>query len=184
MAYPDIPLRLSPSGPPLENDNGGDGIPGSGFQLRFVDNAVSTAAVVLSGTMAPLTESGPTPFSLALSAPSPNRKYVFEYSTTLSQTSNVSAQWRLACSYSYDGTNWDILSSGQWFTVFQRGSADLGSIQVYFRQLLTLGSALPGGGVPANPIPANLFARPEAAVSTGTGIVAGTHMYARLTEYI
>lgn len=98
-------LRLSPSGPPIVNDDGGQAVPGDGMQLRLAEAVASTAMAAFTNTFQDVVGTGSTfpgvPVQVLLLAPDPARKYKVNFHVDVVEpTGNADAvQFQLLASY-------------------------------------------------------------------------------------
>lgn len=96
-------IRLSPSGPPITNNTGGEAVPGDGFQLRLAERAGSTAMAALTDAYQDITDIGGQPFQVLLLEPDPNRKYKFNFHCDVDQVTGADSTVQFQVLASYDG---------------------------------------------------------------------------------
>lgn len=157
------PIRLSPSGPNLNNAGGAPFAPGPGARLRLVE-AQTTITGTLTIPTAPTTiaqQLGLTTFFLQLTQPDPNLEYRADILLdVVNPTTNVSAQVELYLDTSTDGATWLEVASNAHVVGFS------GARQIRLDKKLTAGSAI-GVGV-GQP---NLYVRARIGASINGGVV-------------
>lgn len=179
-------IRLSPSGAPLTNDDGGPADPGEGFILRRFSRArqIEAKNVPTVGSTL-LTYADTSEVVLALATPATNKRYALNCRFQAENNSDTSGILTIAPEVSYDNqVVWTPLSSHEhemkaFGTTPVVNSARLVSADIED----TLGSAL------AVPVPA---AAPEIAIrfrlSADAGVIntldggAGGSLWAQLVE--
>lgn len=170
-----LPIRYAASGPIIGNPEGGEAVPGEGFQLRLADNRASAGALVLDGTNQPMP--GPSgEFVVGLADPKPGRRYAAHVVAVLETASAAAAKFTIGAQWRVDGGAWNQSSD---FYTYQQGSASVTSMCCVFDTSLRLGSALVAPVLAASAL---LEVQFTARVSDGTGILAGDTLYARLIE--
>lgn len=96
-------IRLSPSGPPITNDDGGEATPGDGFQLRLAESAGSTTMAALTDSYQDITDIGGDPFQLIMTGCQPTKKYKFNFHCDVDQPTGAAAAVQFQVVASYDG---------------------------------------------------------------------------------
>lgn len=142
-------LRLSPSGPPVTNAEGGDAIPGPGMQLRLAEAAGSTTMAAFTASYQNIVDADGDPFEVELSAPVANLRYRFNFHCDVDEpTGNADAvQFRVVASYDDGATFTNVWA--------ENSHALLANLERHcaIDVPITLGSAL--GATTPTPIPAN-----------------------------
>jgi hypothetical protein len=172
-----LPIRYSPSGPIIENANGGQCTPGPGFLLRQVDAQATAGALTLSSSFQQIPASGPTDFELELTNVTPGLRYGAEIRTVFASASNAVARVSLELQWSVDGGAFVSAGNPQSWDI---DCVTIQSISTPYQSLLVLGSAL-SAPIPADGA-ASLKVRFAALVSTGTAVLTGNSLYGRLFE--
>ncbi len=156
------PLRLSPSGPVVQNQDGGTFDPGEGARIRLVQgNCTVSATTQIPTTPATGAVIGPTFGSTVLNQhldnPQPGRQYRASICCDLANQATTDGTVTLFLDTSVDGTAWTEAASNQ-HNVAGGGLADFrnGSRHARLDLVLTAGSAL---GVTSNPPSAALYVR-------------------------
>lgn len=161
-------IRLSPSGPPIQNDEGGPANPvGPGFPVRLAEVTSSLDVAGLpTGTFNPIQNTTPATIVAALSKPAPNKRYKVNCSFELSNNSDGDSIATIRVEASYDEqANWNVLSSHS-HTI--RGFA--GPPVSNQTRLVTANVPMTLGSLLDTPIPANA---PEIAVRITAGVDGG-----------
>lgn len=171
-----LPLRYSPSGPAISNPDGGEAVPGEGFQLRLADNRASAGALVLDGTNQPMPGPGTDEFVVALANPKPGLRYAAHVVAVLASASAAVSKFTLGAQWRVDGGAW---AQSSHFYTYQNDAATASSLVCVFDTSLLLGSALVSPVLAASAL---LEVQFTARVDTGTGILAGDTLYARMIE--
>lgn len=95
-------LRLSPSGPPISNDSGGQADPGNGFQLRLDEAAGSTTMAALTDVYQEITGTAGALLRVRLQKPSPNKRYKFNFHCDVDQVTGAASTVQFQVQASYD----------------------------------------------------------------------------------
>lgn len=152
-------IRLSPSGPPIANSDGGTAEVGEGFLLRMSEGTTIIDSGLGSWTPAqnyevkadPATATAPF-LRPELANPSPNRRYRVTGAVDLENTGLGTATITSTLEVSYDsGATWDTLVIQESEILFEQTK------HVRIDQPLTLGSAL--NEPITDPPPASLMVR-------------------------
>lgn len=69
------PIRYSPSGPVIQNLEGGEAIPGEGFRLRLINKTQEMTALAFDTALQNIPVSGGGDLFLTLPNPAPNKRY-------------------------------------------------------------------------------------------------------------
>lgn len=178
MAGIALPIRYSPSGPIIENGDGGQAVPGEGFTLRIVDALATAGSLTFSGTMQAIPKSGPETFALGLANPKAGLRYHAECLVPVANTDSASAVVELGSQWRVDGGAWGQLAPAQRFelkNVTASGQSNL----MLFRSLLTLGSALPSPVLVSSVL---LEVQFTARVAPGAAVLGVGDLVGRLVE--
>lgn len=150
------PLRLSPSGPIIQNAEGGGFAPGSGAQMRLAENIQGISVTFVNLTYNTM---GATP--VTLTNPDPNKRYRFEASLCINAGATSAGSCKLQGQVSYDGgTVWHDLPTPDDKLITANAVATL-----HFVQAPTLASTLPNWPAVT---PASIQFRVRAQVSDAT----------------
>lgn len=160
-------IRLSPSGAPITNDEGGQSQPGPGFQLRLAETLSQLNVVGLpTGSQNVFQDPTPADIVVALANPDPNLRYKANCHLELENNTDGDSIVTLEIEASYDGqTNWNVISSVE-HTIKGVGTTPaFGQSRLVAVDLpMTLGSAL------QTAMPANA---PEIALRVTGGVNGG-----------
>jgi hypothetical protein len=168
-------IRLSPSGPPLTNDDGGMANPGPGFQLRAEDALDSSGVLALTGTFQQIpTTTGLIEVSLA--NPDPALRYSAELICVVQNTGAAVATWQIASSWRVDAGA--FVDSTHVFG-YQQVSATNESMCCKYTSPLTAGGLLSAPVLGASTL---LTARFVARTTIGAAAMAGNTLFARIIE--
>lgn len=106
-------LRISPSGPFVENDEGGVADPGNGFQLRLDEAGGSTGMAALGTSFVDVTDLAGNPFVVSLDLPDPNKRYKFNFHCEAANVGVADSDLELQLLVSYDGVNYVTLGDNE-----------------------------------------------------------------------
>jgi hypothetical protein len=171
-----LPIRYSPSGPIISNNDGGEAVPGPGFTLRIVDRAVTAGALVFSGSSQVIPETGPVDFILEMLNPRPGLRYYAQLLIML-QNGAAAATWSMSSQWSVDNGAFGANHSPR---TFNQAATAATSIQCTYLSVLTLGSALPS--VPVAENSTSLRAQFVGSVSVGGISITPCTLVGRIVE--
>lgn len=170
-----LPIRYSASGPAIGNSDGGDAVPGEGFQLRLDDGLQTTGELVLSATP-DVIPGGASAVLRSLADPKPGRRYRFGCKVTISQNSDVTAVYRLTAQVRIDGGSW-VTAPDQFD--FRQSAITISTATVCLDTVMRLGSAL---AAPVLADSALLEVQFLAEALGGDGLIQGGSIYSYLIE--
>jgi hypothetical protein len=100
-------IRLSPSGPPITNEGGGQAEPGPGFQLRLSEAAGSTAMAALTDAYQNVLNIAGDPYEVELTAPDPAKRYKVNFHCDVDQVTSADSAVQFRLMAAYDGSTFD-----------------------------------------------------------------------------
>lgn len=96
-------IRLSPSGPPITNEEGGGAEPGPGFQLRLDEDGGSTGMAALGTSFVDITDLAGNPIEVELDNPSPDKRYKVNFHCEAQNVGGAPSNLELQLMLSYNG---------------------------------------------------------------------------------
>lgn len=162
-------IRLSPSGPPIENSDGGQAEPGPGFQLRLDEAGGSTGMAALGTSFVDVTDLAGNPYEVELDNPSPAKRYKFNFhceAQSVGALSNLELQMTL----SYNGGAFVALGDNE--RPVLAGQTTVANIDMP----MTLGADIENPSTGVLPVPAgatSMRVRVQARSSVGAAIQIG-----------
>lgn len=97
-------IRLSPSGPPITNDEGGLAEPGPGLQLRLSETNCSTGMAALTDAYQTVVDLAGDPVEVSLDLPDPNKRYKVNFHCDVDQVTGAESTVQLKLIAAYDGS--------------------------------------------------------------------------------
>jgi len=171
-----LPIRYSPSGPIISNDDGGDAVPGPGFTLRIVDKQLTAGSLTFSGSTQAIPATGPSDFILAITNPKPGLRYGCELLVCAQNVGGAGANWGIGCQYRVDG---GAFSPEPELVRFAQTQATSVSGQMKFQSLFRLGKDLQAPVLDASTL---LEVQFTAIVTAGAAALTSGTLAARLYE--
>lgn len=184
MAIPEasnLPIRYASAGPVIGNAEGGEAVPGQGFQLRMAELADSQGTLTLSSTLTDVpVVNAPTVLQATLANPKPNRRYRATCIVMLESTADLLQGIGGRFSWQVDAGAFAGAGAGFGGKVGAAGvTACAGQFQ--FESILTLGSALPS---PVLNTSTSLTVRAQLQGTADVDLSAGMFAYIALTEHL
>ncbi len=164
------PLRLSPSGPVVDNDAGGPFAPGPGCRVRLVQGQCTVSAdtpiPTIAAAIGPIV--GVTALTPVLDAPNVALRYRASVRCDVSNPATVQGTVTLYLDTSTDASSWTNVATNE-HIVSGGGLPHNGAREISLDLLLTAGAAL---GVTSSPASPNLYvrARISAPVTGGANL--------------
>lgn len=171
------PIRYSPSGPVIGNAEGGQAVPGNGFDLRLSDDLGTQGVLTLSSSDQVIpTSDGDLFLRAELTNPSPNLRYRAKAWVTFANANAAAQTVSMRFAWSVDGN--PVFTGSADFNVGM--AATVAQAQMCCLSQLTLGSALPQAVLDTS---TSLRVQLEAANSSGdVTLISGQQCYLELWE--
>jgi hypothetical protein len=173
---PALPIRYSPSGPIIGNDDGGEATPGPGFTLRIADRQNTAGALVFSGVAQAIPATGPSDFITSLTNPKPGLRYGAELLVCVQNTGGAVATVAIGAQYRIDAGAW--VDEPRVMRYSQVLAADA-TMPLKFQTLFTLGQDLAAPVLDGSLLIDVQF---TALVTVGAASLANCTLAARLYE--
>ena len=174
-----LPIRYSPSGPVIGNNDGGEATPGVGFQLRVVDRAITAGALVFAAGAAVIPETGPADFILEMPNPRPGLRYSAQLLVIVQNNSAAAATFTLNSQWSTDLGGFSPQVAASQNRTFNQLSATIASMHCTYLSTLALGSDMP---TPVTSTSTSLRVQFTGQVSVGTAQLSPCTLVGRLIE--
>lgn len=173
-----LPIRYSPSGPIIDNGEGGEAVPGMGFQLRCVDLLDTAGALTFSASDQVIPgDSGS--FIIEITDPKPGLRYAAQLFFDAESIGAAGYDLDVCAFWSVDGGVFAknaLLQENR----FRQSAAIVASSPAAYNSPLTLGSALPAPVLTGS---TSLRVEFGAKVSSGAGSISlASTVFGRLVE--